>query len=332
MNTRLDTAFRDTQVLIAGGMGFIGSNLARRLLQLGAQVTLVDNLDPDYGGNPYNLHGIEQEVRVILSDMCNESQVGAILPDQDYLFNLAAQVSHVGSMQNPTTDLEANALRHVTLLEMCRTRNPGLRIVYAGTRQIYGRPHYLPVDEQHPLEPADFNGVSKLAGEWYHRVSHRVYGMRTTCLRMTNVYGPRLRVRDARKTFIGLWIRQLIEGEEIAVYGDGQQLRDFNYVEDVVEALLLSAALPQAEGQVYNLGAQPVSLLELARQMTEVHGSGSYRLEPFPPERKRIDIGDYYGNYTKIQTQLGWSPTTLLREGLAWTLAYYQANRQHYFL
>jgi len=332
MNTGLDKTFTDRHVLITGGMGFIGSNLARGLLQLGARVTLVDNLAADYGGNPYNLHGIEQDVRVILGDMCDESQVGAILPDQEYLFNLAAQVSHVGGMQNPTTDLEANTLGQVTLLEMCRRRNPTLRIVYASTRQVYGRPQYLPVDEEHPLEPADFNGVSKLAGEWYHRVSHRVYRMRTTSLRMTNVYGPRVRVRDARKTFIGLWIRQLIEGQPITVYGDGRQLRDFNYVEDVVQALLLSAAIPQAEGQVYNLGAPPVSLLELARLMTEIHGSGSYRLEPFPPERERIDIGDYYGNCTKIHTQLGWSPTTPLREGMARTLAYYQANRQHYFL
>jgi UDP-glucose 4-epimerase len=332
MNTILDKTFSDKQVLITGGLGFIGSNLARRLLQLGARVTIVDNLHPDYGGNPYNTHGIEQEVRTIIADICDESQVGAILLDQDYLFNLAAQISHVGSMQDPNSDLEANALGQVTLLEMCRKRNPTIRIVYAGTRQVYGRPQYLPVDEEHPLEPADFNGVSKLAGEWYHRVSHQVYQMRTTSLRMTNVYGPRMRVRDARKAFIGLWFRQLIEGRDITVYGDGRQLRDLNYVEDVVEALLLSAASPQAEGQVYNLGAQPVSLLELARLMIEINGSGSYRFDPFPPERKQIDIGDYYGNYTKIQTQLGWSPVTPLREGIASTLAYYQANRQHYFL
>ncbi len=172
----------------------------------------------------------------------------------------------------------------LTLLEMCRHRSPAIRIVYAGTRQVYGRPQYLPVDEQHPLEPVDFNGVSKLAGEWYHRVSHQVYQLRTSCLRMTNVYGPRMRVRDARKSFIGLWFRQLIEGQDIPIYGDGKQLRDFNYVEDVVEALLLCAASPQAEGQVYNLGAEPLSLVELARLMISIYGSGAYHFEPFPPE------------------------------------------------
>ena len=328
----LKKAFGDKQVLITGGLGFIGSNLARRLLQFGARVTIVDNLAPNYGGNPYNIHGIEHEIRTICADMCDESQVGAILPRQDYLFNLAAQISHVASMKDPKTDLEANAFSQIMLLEMCRKLNPTIRIVYAGTRQVYGRPQYLPVDEEHPLKPVDFNGVSKLAGEWYHRISYQVYQMRMTSLRMTNVYGPRMRVRDARKAFIGLWFQQLIQERDITIYGDGRQLRDLNYVDDVVEALLLSAASPQAEGQVYNLGAQPISLLELALLMIEINGSGFYHFEPFPPERKRIDIGDYYGNFTKLQTQLGWSPVTQLREGIARTLAYYRENKLHYCL
>jgi UDP-glucose 4-epimerase len=224
-----------------------------------------------------------------------------------------------------------NAAGQVALLELCRKVNPAVRIVYAGTRQVYGRPQRLPVDETHPLAPPDFNGVSKLAAEEYHLVCHRAYGMRTSSLRMTNVYGPRMRVRDANNTFVGLWFRQLIEGREITVYGDGRQLRDLNYVDDVVEALLLCAASGQAEGQVYNLGAEPVSLLELAQLMVAVNGGGSYRLEPFPPERRRIDIGDYYGDPARARAQLGWEPSIPLREGLARTLAYYREFGGHYW-
>lgn len=323
--------FQGKRALITGGIGFIGSNLARRLLQLGARLTVVDNLASEYGGNPYNIHDIQGQIQAVIGDMCDENIMRKLLPEQDYLFNLAAQISHMGSMQNPMIDLEVNAVSQISLLEMCRKLNPSVRIIYAGTRQIYGRPRYLPVDEEHPLEPVDFNGVSKMAGEWYHLVCHRVYGMCATSLRMTNVYGPRMWVRDARKSFIGLWFRQLIEGKELAVYGDGKQLRDFNYVDDVVEALLLCAANRQAEGQIYNLGAEPISLLELAQMMIEINGGGSYCIEPFPPEQESIDIGDYYGDYTKIQTQLGWAPATPLREGLFHTLAYYRANRQNYW-
>jgi UDP-glucose 4-epimerase len=248
------------------------------------------------------------------------------------LFNLAAQVSHVGSVQNPLHDLEVNAVSQLSILEICRQTNPGIHIVYAGTRQIYGHPQYLPVDEKHPVEPADYNGVSKLAAEQYHTVTHRIYGLWTTSLRLTNTYGPRMRVRDAYKTFLGDWLRRAIRGEEIQIYGSGQQIRDFNFVDDVVEALLLCAANPAAAGQTFNLGGdEPVSLLALARLLIEVNGSGTYRLTSFPADRERIDIGDYYGDYTKIRTQLGWQPKIKLREGLTHTLEYYRQNGEHYW-
>jgi UDP-glucose 4-epimerase len=324
-------AFRDKQVLITGGIGFIGSNLARQLLQYGARLTIVDALTPIFGGNPYNIDGIRDQCLIIIGDMGDETRMEPILPTQDYLFNLAAQVSHAGSMGNPMTDLEVNAISQIKLLEMCRKLNPGIRIVYAGTRQIYGRPQYLPVDEKHSLEPLDFNGISKMAGEWYHLVCHRVYGMRTTSVRMTNVYGPRMRVKDAHKSFIGFWFRQLIEDRPMVIYGDGSQLRDLNFVDDVVEALLACAINAQAEGQVYNLGAEPVSLLDLAQTLTELHGRGSYRMEPFPAEIEAIDIGDYYGDFSKIRDQLGWEPSTPLKSGLVKTLNYYHEHHQHYW-
>ncbi len=331
MNTDLASAFVNKKALVTGGSGFIGSNLAHRLVALGAQVTVIDDFNPNLGGNPYNLHDIADKIKLITADISNEAEMARSIPGQDFLFNLAGQVSHLDSMVDPKTDLEVNALGQVILLETCRKWNPAVRIVYAGTRQVYGRPHYLPVDEAHLLEPVDFNGVSKMAGEWYHMVCHQVYGMRTTALRMSNIYGPRMRVRDARKTFIGIWFRQLIEGRDITIYGTGKQIRDFTFVEDVVEALLISACSPQAEGQVYNLGAQPVSLLELAKLMVKVNGRGSYRFEPFPPERLRIDIGDYYGDYAKIKAQLGWQSVTPLETGIELTLDYYRKNRRHYF-
>jgi UDP-glucose 4-epimerase len=328
----LEAMFAGKHTLITGGLGFIGSNLARRLVELDAKVLLVDSMIPDYGGNLFNVDGIEDRVTINFADVRDRYGMEYLVRGQDYIFNLAGQVSHLDSMQDPLTDLEINCRSQLSLLEACRTHNTGVKIIYAGTRQIYGRPKYLPVDEAHPREPVDFNGVHMMAGEWYHLVCHRVYSMRTVSLRMTNIYGPRMRVKDARQTFIGWWIRQVVEGQELLVFGDGRQVRDFNHVDDVVEALLLAAASPAADGKIYNLGGdRPVSLLDLAKMMLEINGGGSYRLAPFPPERQAIDIGDYYGNYGKICTELGWRPTIPLRQGLQSTLAFYRQHWEHYW-
>jgi len=287
---------------------------------------------PELGGNLFNLHGEEECVRIVTGDMRDEALMSALLDGQDYLFNLAGQGSHTGSMQDPETDLSINTVASLRTLELCRKNNPRIRIVYTGTRQVYGRPQSLPVDETHPLAPLDYNGVSKLAGTMYHLVAAQVYGLQTTVLRLTNVYGPRMRVKDARLTFIGWWFHCLLEGLPIEVYGDGEQVRDFNYVDDVADALLLCAATTRTVGQVYNLGGdEPVSLLELARRMIALHGSGEYRLVEFPPNRQQIDIGDYAGDYSKIQSQLGWRPTVRLDEGLTRTLDYYRANKAFYW-
>jgi UDP-glucose 4-epimerase len=205
-------------------------------------------------------------------------------------------------------------------------------VVYAGTRQVYGHPRYLPVDENHPIEPVDYNGISKFAGEQFHLVAQRVHGLPACSLRMTNVYGPRMRCRDGRQTFLGVWIRRLIEGQPIPVYGSGTQVRDLNFVEDAVDALLIAAACPSSDGETYNLGSpEPVRLIDLADLMIAINGSGSRELLPFPEERRRIEIGDYHGDYGKIQSQLGWEPRVSLREGLARTLAFYRQKCEHYW-
>jgi UDP-glucose 4-epimerase len=327
-----NAAFADKNVLITGGLGFIGSNLACRLVELGAHVTLVDSLIPEYGGNLFNVEPVRADVRVNIADVRDEFSMDYLVQDRDYLFNLAGQNSHLDSMQNPYTDLEINCRAQLSILEACRKNNRRVKVVYTSTRQIYGKPDYLPVDERHHLHPTDVNGVNKMAGEWYHILYNNVYGIRAVSLRLTNTYGPRMRVKDARQTFLGIWIKRLIEGLPIEIWGDGTQIRDFNYVDDVIEALLLAAASEEANGQIYNLGSdETINLRDLAALLTGVHGGGEHCLIPFPPNRKSIDIGDYYADYRLIQGRLGWRPRVGLREGLKRTLEYYGRYREQYF-
>jgi len=326
----LRQAFHGRKVLVTGGLGFIGSNLAGALVELGAKVLVIDSLIPQYGGNLFNIAPFADRIRVNIADVRDEHSMKYLVQGQDYIFNLAGQVSHLDSMDDPYTDLEINCRSQLTILESCRKANPGVKLVYAGTRQQYGKPDYLPVDERHLMHPTDVNGVNKMAGEWYHIVYNNVYGLRASSLRLTNTYGPGMRIRDARQTFLGWWLRQLVQGREIQVYGDGSQLRDFNYVDDVVRAFLLVAASDAANGQVYNLGSpEPVSLKRLAEMLTGEHG-GSMRLVPWPEDRKAIDIGSYYGNYGRIESELSWEPIVPLGEGLARTVAYYRLHLEHY--
>lgn len=315
--------FYGKHLLVTGGLGFIGSTLVRRLVDEGAHVTIVDSLIPEYGGNVFNLAGIEDQVRVNISDVRDQHSLGRLLGKQEYLFNLAGQTSHLDSMNDPYTDLEINCRAQLSILEACRKHNPSIRIVFASTRQLYGKPDYLPVNETHLLRPVDVNGINKMAGEWYHILYNNVYGIRACALRLTNTYGPRMRIKDARQTFLGVWIRHVVEGRPFEVWGGGQ-LRDLTYVDDAVEAFLLAAADERADGQVFNLGGDGVvSLQDLAALLIETHGGGECVVKDFPADRKRIDIGDYYSDCTKIRETLGWVPRVSLKEGLRRTLAYY---------
>jgi UDP-glucose 4-epimerase len=322
--------FHGSRVLVTGGLGFIGSNLARRLVKLGAKVTVLDGLIPHSGGNLYNISGIENRLRVNISDVRNVNTVRWLVQQQDFLFNLAGQTSHIDSMQDPYTDLEINCRAQLSMLEACRRYNPRIKVVFASTRQIYGKPEGLPVSESHLLRPVDANGINKMAGEWYHILYNNAFGVTACALRLTNTYGPRMRVKDARQTFLGFWIRRLIEGTTFEVWG-GRQLRDFTFIDDAVDALLLAATDDRANGSVFNLGGDRViSLRELADMLVEINGGGRFKVRAFPRVRKRIDIGDYYADYRKIHSALGWQPRTRLRAGLTKTLAYYRSHLKHY--
>lgn len=320
------------KALITGGLGFIGSTLARRLVAEEYSVILVDSLIPQYGGNLFNINGLERKLIVNISDIRDPFSIRHLLKDVHVVFNLAGQTSHVDSMTDPFTDLDINAKAQLSLLEAVRDVCPDAVVVYASTRQIYGRPNSLPVSESHQIRPVDVNGVNKVAGEQYHLLYHDVYGLRTVCLRLTNTYGPRMRIKDARQTFLGIWIHQLLSGKPISVFGDGQQLRDFNFVDDVVDALILASQSESCYGKAINLGgAEVVSLAELATRLCSIGiPNAAWQLVPFPPERKAIDIGHYYSDYQLAKHLLQWEPVTTLNQGLRITLDYFKNFHSHY--
>jgi len=321
----LRAAYAGARVTVAGGLGFIGSNLARRLGALDADVLVVDALLPELGGNRHNLDGAQGRIAVEIADL-RTADAAPFVAGRQYLFNLAAQTSHQGSMDVPVDDLDLNCRVALRLLEACRKDAPAIGVVFASTRQVYGKPHYLPVDERHPLAPVDVNGVHKLAAEAYHALYRNVYGVRSSVLRLTNTYGPRMRIKDARQTFLGVWLRAVLEGRRFEVW-QGEQLRDLTYVDDAVDALLLAAVTPKAAGGVFNIGGgRRVALKQLADALVAAHGGGDYSIEPFPATRKRIDIGDYHADDRQFRRITGWKPRVLLKDGLARTLAYYRDN------
>ena len=323
--------YRDRPVLVTGGLGFIGSNLAKHLADLGAQVLLVDALIPDYGGNLFNIAGLDGIVHVNIADIRDEAAMEVLVRGREVIFNLAGQVSHIDSMRDPHTDLDINCRAQLSMLEACRKYNPDVRIVYAGTRQVYGRPDFLPVDETHLVRPADINGVNKAAGEYYHLLYNNVFDVRACSLRLTNVYGPRQLIKHDRQGFIGWFIRLAIEDREIQIFGDGSQMRDFVYVDDAADAFLRAGASDRCDGEVFNVGGrEPITHRDLVALLIDVAGTGRVRFVEWPPDKKRIDIGSFYSDSTKFQTRVGWTPRIDLGEGLARTVAFYRENLPRY--
>jgi nucleoside-diphosphate-sugar epimerase len=322
----MSDAWRGKRVLVTGGIGFIGSNLAIRLVELGARVQLVDSMLPAYGADLANIEPVRERLRVNFSDVRDRHSLGWLVRGEDVIFSLAGQVSHLDSMEDPETDLEINCRSQLSLLESCRRENPGVRIVFASTRQLYGRPEYLPVDERHPLHPVDVNGINKLAAEMYYTLYHRVHGLATVSLRLTNTYGPRMDLHSDRKGFVGVFLRRALAGEAVRIFGTGEQRRDFNYVDDVVDALLLAAESDLLLGQSLNLGhPRTYTLIEFVETLARFVPF-RWEIVPFPADHAAIDIGDYYGDFAAFQAATGWSPRVDLADGIERTIDWFRAR------
>ena len=331
MNADYREFYRGRNVMITGGLGFIGSNLARRLVDLGANVLLVDSLIPDYGGNLFNIDGIADRLQVNVADVRQQTTMNYLVRDRAVIFNLAGQVSHIDSMRDPYADLDINCRSQLTILEACRYNNPSVKVVFAGTRQVYGHPESLPVTEHHLVRPTDVNGINKAAGEYYHVVYNNVFGVRGCSLRLTNVYGPRQLIRHNRQGFIGWFIRLAVEDRTIQIYGDGSQLRDFVYVDDAADAFLRAGASDACNGEVFNIGGDgPVSHRDLTRLLVETAASGRVEYVEWPPEKKAIDIGSFYADSTKFKRATGWRPAMPLADGLRATIAFYRRHLDQY--
>lgn len=317
--------YAGSSCLVTGGLGFIGSNLSLALAQAGASVTIVDSLEPRHGGDRRNVEGAS--VEVVIADIAEREAVAEPLAGADYVFNLAGQVSHLDSMTDPLHDLDINARSQLAFLEHVRKLNPGASVVYASTRQVYGRPLHTPVDETHPLDPVDVNGVSKLAADRLHRLYHRVHSMPASVLRLSNVYGPRQRLDGDHQGFLPAFVRRALEGETISVFGDGSQRRDCLYVDDAVTALLGAADNPSAYGEVFNIGHhEHESLLDIAHAVVAAAGSGDVETAAWPEDRARIAIDSYWTDYSKATRMLDWEPSWSLTDGLEETLGHYRSR------
>ncbi|MCD6460607.1 GDP-mannose 4,6-dehydratase [bacterium] len=324
--------YKNKNILITGGLGFIGSTIANRLAGTAKEITLVDSLIPQYGGNLFNIDAIQDKVNVNIADVRDEASMNVLVKNKHYLFNMAGTLSHIDSMTDPYTDLEINCRSQLTILEACRKNNRDIKIVLAGTRGEYGRIEKTPVDESHPLLPTDVNGINKIAGGLYHLVYNNAYGIRSASIRLTNTYGPRHQMRHSKQGYLNWFLRLAMENKEITIYDNGTAKRDFIYVDDAVEAFLRVCASDDTNGQYYNLGSgRAVSILESAEAVIEVAGSGKIKHVEYPKDKKAIEIGDFIADYSKIKNTVGWEPETSFKDGLKKTYEFYKKYKEYYF-
>jgi UDP-glucose 4-epimerase len=324
--------FAGKSVLITGGMGFIGANLAIELSRLGANVTILDAMIPDYGGNEFNIAPVTDKVRVNYCDIRDETAVTYLVRGKDYIFHLAGQVCHLMSLSNPFPDIEMNITGTAILMEACRKFNKDAIVVYTGTRGQYGPSVSLPVNEEAPTNPKGIYEISNLTAEKIIKVYNDVHGIRSVLLRLSNIYGPRSQMRHSRFGVCNWFVRLAMDHENIQVFGDGGILRDFCFVDDCVDAILRVAAVEEAAGEIFNIGSDiPVSFLELVKTIITVAGCGQWQFAEFSAERKAQEPGDFYSDISKIERFTSWRPATSLEVGLAKTVAYYKDHGAHYW-
>lgn len=328
----MDDVFRGRNILITGGAGFLGSNLAHALVQRGSLVTVFDAELPLYGGNRFNLHGIDDRITLRAGDVRTAADVDAAVAGQDVVFHLAAQVSYIDSLVEPFLDLDMNALGTLRVLDAVRRLAPNAHLVFSSSRLVYGKILTNPVDESHPTEPLSIYGVHKLTAEKYCRIAYDRHETRTTILRIPNPYGPRQQMKHPKYSIVGWFIRQALEGKPLTVYGDGTQERDYIFVDDVTDAFLRAAASEQASGEVYNVGThERVRFVDMVNAVIEIVGAGQIEYVPWPGAYEKNETGDYIADTRKIERALGWQAHVPLREGIQRTVAYYRQNRQHYW-
>ncbi len=324
--------YQKKKILITGGLGFLGSNLAHALTNTGSCVTLLDPLFPEYGGNRFNVSEIEDRVGVILEDIRNEKLMESLVQEHEIIFHIAGQTSHIDSLKDPFLDLDINCRGTLILLEAVRKFNPKAKIIYAGTRAQYGKILRSPVSEQDSMQPVDIYGVNKQAGEGYLWVYRDVHGLSCVSLRINNTYGPRHQMKQANYGILNWFIRLAVEGKPIPIYGDGNQLRDYNYVDDVTEAFLLAGAVPEAVGEAFNLGSgHPVPFYQMAETIVKIVGKGELKKIPWPEERKKIEVGSYVADFSKFSKAAGWQPEITLEDGIARTVTFYEKYKEHYW-
>jgi UDP-glucose 4-epimerase len=327
-----DAFYRGTPVLVTGGLGFIGSNVVRRLVFHGARVTVLDSMNDGQGGNYANLADIDTAVELVIADQADPGVVAELVTARTVIFNIAGRGAHADSLRDPAADMHSNVTAQIALLEAVRQRNPAARVVYAGTRSQYGRSQYLPVDENHPQLPSDVNGVHKAAGERLHMVYGTCHGLRTCSLRLTNIYGPRQLMAHGRQGFANWFMRRALDAEEILVYGDGSQLRDLLYVDDAVEAFLIAGMQPAAEGLAFNIASgEGFGVRAIAEATVAAAGNGTVRAVEYPSDHRPIEVGDFVADITAARIVLGWQPSVSLEDGLARTAAYFATRRDDYW-
>jgi UDP-glucose 4-epimerase len=325
-------ALAGKNALVIGGLGFIGSNLVHTLIEAGARVTVLDALLPMYGGNRFNVAGVEDRVRVVEGDIRNAALVNDLVKGQNIIFNLAAQVSYIDSLSDPLLDFEINCLGHLRVLDAARRYAPDAKIVFSSSRLVYGKIITTPVDESHQTDPLSIYGVHKLAAEKYYRIFYDTYGVRSSVIRIPNPYGPRQQMKHPKYSIVGWFIRQALEDGTIEVFGDGTQERDYLYISDIVDAFLRIAVSDRSDGEVYNIGTdERVRFVDMVDAVLTAVGKGKKVHVPWPQDYEKNETGDYIADTRKIEAAVGWRARVPLKTGIEETVAYYRQHKAKYW-